>query len=367
MPIPGGVPLYKRVASAVAAPGAFNVERRLVGAIGVYSIDNTNVPRTDVGEFAAISGSQAINPATNEDYTFGPIPNEGAVYLVGVLLPYFGQVARPAGVGAGTFDPARTLLDPAGGGSIDPFDYIISPRDSASGVAFTGNEVRTLIDQCAAAALRTHAAIRLPASAATRMWITVTDVNGVILGCFRNEDATLFSFEISLTKARNSVYFSNPASLDASGPRAGRHPLDGIVPPGTAITCRTLGFLSQPNYPPTIDTNPPGPLFALAQENRIPTRFNQMGFAPPAANDTQSGIIFFPGSAPLYRNGTLIGGIGVSGDGVEQDDLVTVRGIQAAERILLFDLEPPAAIRSDNFSFGGARLPYAKFPQHPDG
>jgi uncharacterized protein GlcG (DUF336 family) len=365
--LPGGVPLYKRVASAIAAPGTFGVERRLVGALGVYSIDASNTVRADAGEFAAITGSKALNPATGEAYDFGPIPNEGAVYLVGVLLPYFGQVARPAGTNPGTYDPLRTLLDAAGGGRTDPFGYVISPRDSASGVAFTASEVRTIIDQCALAAARTHAAIRLPASAPTAMWITVTDVNGVILGCFRMEDATLFSFEISLTKARNSVYFSNPASIDVTGPRAGRHPLDGIVPPGTAVTCRTLGFLSQPNYPPTIEGNAEGPLFALAQENRRPVRFNQMGFAPPAVNDTQSGIIFFPGSAPLYRGGTLIGGIGVSGDGVEQDDLVTVRGLRAAEAILGFDLEPPPAIRCDNFEFRGARLPYAKFPQHPDG
>lgn len=364
--IPGGVPLYKRPAAA-PAPGAIPVARRLVGAVGVYSIDNSNVPRTDVGEFAAISGSKARG-GNGEDFTFGPIPNEGAVYLVGVLLPYFGQTTRPAGTAAGTYDPARTLGTPRTG-AVDPFGYLISPRDTANGPPerLTGAEVRVLIDQCVAASLRTHAAIRLPANTACSMVITVTDAAGVIQGCFRMEDATLFSFEISLSKARNSYYYSNPASIDLDGPRAGMHPLAGIVPPGTAITCRTLGFLTQPNYPPTIDGNPPGPLFPLALENRKPARFNQMGFAPPAVDDTQSGIIFFPGSAPLYRNGVLVGGIGVSGDGVEQDDLVTDRGIKAAESILGFDLEPPAAIRCDNFTFGGARLPYYKFPQHPDG
>lgn len=362
--IPGGVPLYKRAASN--ASGARAVNRRLVGGLGVYSIDTTNVPRTDIGEFAAIRGSMAIR--NGDDFTFGPIPNEGAVYLVGVLLPYFGQTTRPAGTSAGIYNPTLTLGTPRTG-DIDPFGYLISPRDSANGPPerLTGAEVRVLIDQCVAAALRTHAAIRLPANAATSMVITVTDTAGVILGCNRVDDATLFSFEISLSKARNSFYFSDPTSRDLDGPRAGRHPLDGIVPPGTAITCRTLGFLSQPNYPPTIDGNPPGPLFVLAQENRKPTRFDQMGFAPPALDDTQSGIIFFPGSAPLYRNGVLVGGIGVSGDGVEQDDLVTDRGIKAAEALLGFDLEPPAAIRCDRFTFNGARLPYYKSPQHPDG
>jgi uncharacterized protein GlcG (DUF336 family) len=196
-----------------------------------------------------------------------------------------------------------------------------------------------------------------------------------MLGIFRMEDTTMFSLEISYTKARNSVYFSNPASVDFDGPRAGLHPLSGIVPPGTAITCRTLGFLSQPRYPPTIDDSLiVGPLYASAVENRAPLRFDQMGFAPTNPGQdpsvipgTQSGIIFFPGSAPLYRNGVLIGGIGVSGDGVEQDDLVTSRGLSAAQRALGFKLLPTSDIRCDRFQFEGTALPFFKFPQHPDG
>ena len=92
-----------------------------------------------------------------------------------------------------------------------------------------------------------------------------------------------------------------------------------------------------------------------------------MKSAPPAADDTQSGIIFFPGCAALYRDGVLIGGIGVSGDGVEQDDFVTALGIQMAQEALGFQLEPPPLIRCDFFSFNGVSLPYYKFPQHPGG
>ena len=91
-----------------------------------------------------------------------------------------------------------------------------------------------------------------------------------------------------------------------------------------------------------------------------------MGFAP-AVPPNQSGVIFFPGSAPLYRDGVLIGGIGVSGDGVEQDDFVTAEGIKAAQQALLFQLEPDPSIRCDNFSVRGVALPYYKFPQNPRG
>ena len=52
---------------------------------------------------------------------------------------------------------------------------------------------------------------------------------------------------------------------------------------------------------------------------------------------------FFPGSAPLYRNGVLVGGLGVSGDGVDQDDFVTAAGAAA--------FRAPAGMRADQICF----------------
>jgi hypothetical protein len=53
----------------------------------------------------------------------------------------------------------------------------------------------------------------------------------------------------------------------------------------------------------------------------------------------------------------LIGAIGISGDGVDQDDIVGASGTH--------DFLAPMPIRSDEFFFRGARLPYAKFPRDP--
>jgi len=379
--LPGGAPLYKRTAASIAAsmamlPPVADVERRLVGAIGVYITDapaGAGTPDPEASEYAAFTGSLTTRsiappPTPTEDYTFGAIPPEGAVYLVGILLPYLGQVERPAGYVGGTYSAISTVV-PGVPAQPDPFRYLVSPRDSTNPLPAAGGlteaEVRVLIDATVAEALGTHAAIRLPAASPTSMAIAVTDGAGEILGLFRMEDATLFSVDIAITKARNTYYFSDPSSIDASGPRVGRHPLDEIVPLGTAITCRTLGFLTQPFYPPGIDGTPPGPLFELALENRRPVRYDQMGFATPAPN--QSGLILFPGSAPLYKNGMLVGGIGVSGDGVEQDDYVTQRGIERAESALGLGLQPPAWMRADAYEFRGVRLPYVKFPQHPGG
>lgn len=370
-PLPGGIPLYKPVAITPAA----DIEDRLVGGVGVYvssAAAGAGTPDPEAAEFAAIQGARAPSASTpGRDYFFPlALPPEGAVFLGGVLLPFVEATTRPAGYAAG-INNGITLLDTGAPGTPDPFGYLVSPRDSASAVPFTAAEVRTLIDATVAVALETHAAIRLPAQSPCQMTIAVTDVDGEILGLFRMTDGTLFSTDVAITKARDSFYFSHPASLDADGPRAGQHPLQGIVPPGTAVTCRTLGFLTQPFFPPGIDgSGNPGPLFAMATENRKPERAFHTGFAPPAppaVDPLQSGLVLFPGSAPLYRNGVLIGGIGVSGDGVEQDDFVTARGIQRAQALLGFQLEPDTADRADAFSFQGVRLPYYKFPQHPGG
>jgi hypothetical protein len=55
----------------------------------------------------------------------------------------------------------------------------------------------------------------------------------------------------------------------------------------------------------------------------------------------------------------LVGAIGISGDGVDQDDIV---GASGTERFLA-----PFAIRGDRFGLEGTRFPYAKFPRDPEG
>ena len=128
------------------------------------------------------------------------------------------------------------------------------------------------------------------------------------------------------------------------------------MPPATAVTNRTISFGAQPLFPPGINAiNPstPGPFFNLFQFDVANPCTN--GHQP--ANANQSGIVFFPGSVPLYKNGLLVGGLGISGDGVEQDDFVS------AGAAVGFDA--PAAIRADQVLINGVRLPYLKFPRNP--
>ena len=71
-----------------------------------------------------------------------------------------------------------------------------------------------------------------------------------------------------------------------------------------------------------------------------------------------NGIQIFPGSIPLYKNGVLVGAIGISGDGVDQDDLIAAAGANG--------VSPAPAIRSDQIFVRGVRLPFLKFPRSPN-
>ena len=98
-----------------------------------------------------------------------------------------------------------------------------------------------------------------------------------------------------------------------------------------------------------MDGSTPGPFFNLYQQE-VANPCTQ-GFQSGAPNVNKSGIIFFPGSVGLYRNGVLVGGLGVSSDGVDQDDFVTSAGAAG--------FEAPAQIRADELSIQNVRLPYS--------
>jgi hypothetical protein len=85
--------------------------------------------------------------------------------------------------------------------------------------------------------------------------------------------------------------------------------------------------------------------------------------APSAA--LANGLQIFPGGVPIYRDHTLIGAIGVSGDGVDQDDMIAFLGVDRAARRLGGFGNAPADMRSDNLTPRGARLRYVGCPQAP--
>jgi len=316
----GGVPVFKNGV--------------LVGGVGVAGVPVL------VAEFAAFVGSVP----TAE---FGPrVPDPGVIFLDGIALPFVAQPNQPAGTVPGTFSGTFDLgpvASPLGDAGV-PDGWLLGPF---SGIRLTAADVARIVGQAVEQASRTRAAIRLPLGSTTRMMIAVADLDGSLLGVFRMPDATIFSIDVASTKARNVVYFSGPTRTPADLPG---------VPIGTAVTNRTISFGAQPLYPPGIDVinggSGPGPFYPLYL-NDVATPCSQ-GAQP--ANGNQSGIVFFPGSTPLYLDGLLVGGLGVSGDGVEQDDLVSAAGATG--------FAPPLAIRADQIEVGGIRLPYFKFSRN---
>ena len=212
-------------------------------------------------------------------------------------------------------------------------------------------EVMSIIDFAAQRVRITRAGIRLPIGTQMQVFITVVNnpnTSGVaptVLGTFRTGEATLFSWDVAVQKARTAVYYSNNDFLGF-----------GL---NIAMSTRCVGFLAQSDYPPGIDGQPAGPfygqqdMFSGFSGAEPDVTFTGMGVIP----DLPNGITIFPGGFPLYRNGVLIGAIGISGDGVDQDDIVGASGTH--------DFLAPDSIRSDQFFFRGTPLPYAKFPRDP--
>lgn len=298
---PGGVPLYKN--------------GQVVGGIGVAGV------APDLAEYAAFMGAAAAG------FLPTAIPAPGVVFIDGIALPFVDNTTAPGGIALGTLT-GTYVVEPKDAPGPAPEGDLVVPR---AGSQLTAQEVRQIIDRAIDSANETRAVIRLPLGSRARMVIAVADLDGTILALHRMEDATFFSIDVALAKSRNVVTFSRN--------------LPG-VPPGTAVTNRTIGFGAQPFFPPGIDFTEPGPFFELYKKD-VETPCGSGG----------NGVVFFPGALPLYRNGFLIGGVGVSGDGVEQDDFVSAAAAKG--------FEPPRDKRADRIQIDGVRLPYLKFPRNP--
>jgi len=120
------------------------------------------------------------------------------------------------------------------------------------------------------------------------MHIAVVARDGQFLQIRSMPDAWVGSIDIAIAKARTAAFFSSNEN---------------------ALTSRGVGLASQPG----------GPLWGIWASNQI---------GITGGPDRRNGIITFPGGVPLYKGGVLVGGVGVSGDGVDQDEAVAF-GAQA--------------------------------------
>lgn len=304
-----------------------------------------------------VNVDNAPAPAT---IAFGSLP--GAIEL-----PFTIRSAQ-----ASSFTPAIV-----GGiaGEVDPrfFPFISSPAS-----ALTASDVNTIISHAAQQANITRAAIRQPLGSSARVSIAVVDTDGRVLGLFRTSDAPVFGFDVSVQKARGAMFFSKAnagARLRAAGfgSYVDRAAVDGLALNGSvAFTTRSIGFLHRPLFPDGINNTAPGPfstglpswsIFNVGlQLDLVKTNLLAALSGPVAACTTipelANGTQIFAGSVPLYKNGVLVGAIGISGDGIDQDDIIAAAGAQG--------YSPAAEIRADQIFVRSVRLPFVKFPRSPN-
>ncbi len=341
---PGGFPLFK--GGPITTPGV-----GIVGGVGVVSTSDA------IAEYAAFTASAASN-----FLNVSQLPPPGVVIVGGIALPFVTQTTLPAGSSAGSMAAytAGTYIVPATAGVLPPEEFLVGPN---AGQMLSASDVNEIIMNAVATADITRAVIRLPLDVHAEMTIAVSDLDGTLLGLYRMHDGTIFSTDVAASKARNVVWFSTVGVTDLPG-----------VPMGTAVTNRTISFGAQPLFPPGIDGSGDGPFFQLYLfDTANPCTQGASSQAPPFQyppnTNNMSGIVFFPGSLPLYRNGVLVGGLGVSGDGVDQDDFVTAGAADAAcgfgGPCGIPDFQAPPAIRADQVVIDNVRLPYQKFPRNP--
>jgi uncharacterized protein GlcG (DUF336 family) len=275
----------------------------------------------------------------------------------------------------------------------------------------TATEVRAILAQAFGVMSQARAQIRNPLNSLAQVSISVVDTSGTVLGLVRSPDAPLFGIDVSLQKARTAAFFSNAvAASDLTGnasPRvasyvgAARTFLNNPTAlTGTyAFTDRAGGDLSRPTFPDGSVGRPNGPFsvpeaqfnpFATglqsalvvgdvanhlayvtgAAASDVPHRCTATPASAPGQNRIQNGIQIFPGSVPVYRGNTLVGGVGVSGDGIDQDDMISFLGLAQAGQAVGSIGHAPAAIRADQIvvrlSDGTtANLRYVSCPQSP--
>ena len=160
-------------------------------------------------------------------------------------------------------------------------------RSEAAPPGLSNADLDAIVAAAVSAANATGSGLRTtPTVQPTKMQIAIVARDGRLLRLFSMPDAWVGSIDIAIAKARTAAFFSSDQN---------------------ALTSRIIGNLSQPG----------APLWGIGNSN-------QLGIS--GSQEFRNGIITFPGGVPLYKNGELVGGVGVSGDGVDQDEHVAFAG-----------------------------------------
>jgi uncharacterized protein GlcG (DUF336 family) len=398
---PGGVPLYK---------GGV-----LVGGVGVeadnlYGIDRV-ITDVDADPEEAIAVAASFRFEAPDDIRANRITADGRTLRFAdsptlasdpAAAPAFatlaGALVALAPYNTGVISPGREFGTPASGvraaASGANADWILVdatnanryPARAGTDAGLTAGEVEALLAEATSIARRARGQIRRPLGSSAEVTVSVVDSAGVILGVVRTPDAPLFGIDVAVQKARTAAAFSGggiAAWVDLAPAAAflGGAAFDGSI----AWSARAVGNLHRPTFPDGIEGSPHGP-FSTPMASWSPFNVGLQldlviarlvgalgGETAKGCVDLSTpdrgianGIQVFPGSVPIDRGGRLVGAIGVSGDGVDQDDMVAFLGLANAGRTLATGLaNASAGMRADTLAPLGTRLRYVQCPQSP--
>ncbi len=402
-----------------AAPNSIRADR--------ISVDGTTLRYIDMDESDLTSAPANARSFASIDNNLGALVAVRSYFGAGAPMIVAGQTynressgIRPARAAEFANPDVYVMTDGAGANRF-------APRGGTDGAdvaaPLTSSEVRTILEEAFTVMTRSRAQIRKPLNSRAQVTISIVDTYGSILGIVRSPDAPIFGSDVSLQKARTATFFSHLAAgaeLAATTRSAalGGGVLDGRVngrvaqirdfigDPNAltgnhAFADRSGGNLARPYFPDGEVGTPSGPLSVpisqfspfsngLQEELVLDNILLHVGFVvggPPVdvrrrctylpdipgvaggQNRLQNGMQIFPGSVPIYKSGVLVGGIGVSGDGIDQDDMISFLGVHNAGVKLgtLGNADP--AIRADNIviSVNGEdiRLRYINCPFAP--
>jgi uncharacterized protein GlcG (DUF336 family) len=383
------------------APDAIRAERITVDGASLRYSDATTatlkVAPSQATPFASLpAGAGSLSAVTG--------------YFAGAILAGQAYGSEASGVRAATgaefSQPGAYVL--TNGSGANRYPARAGTDATEVGTPLSAAEVTAILEEAFKVMVRARAQIRQPTDSRAQMSIAVSDTRGVILGLVRAPDAALFGVDVAVQKARTASFMSSPVaasdllgdpSADVRGFVAATRtffPDPNALTGKTAFAVRSVGNLARPHFPDGEEARPNGPLsrpdsqwspFSTGlQSALVLTNLGQhLGFvAGTSASDTparctflpdaaagqnrlQNGLQIFPGGVPIYRSGKLVGGVGVSGDGIDQDDMTAFLGVaNAAARVGVGNADP--AIRADQLLAGPPppqRLRYVNCPFAP--
>jgi uncharacterized protein GlcG (DUF336 family) len=419
---PGGFPLYKNGVVVggigVMADGVYgfdpevqDVDRDDEEAIALAASTGFAAPADIRADRISVDGTLLrFSDATTADLRSNPSSAPPFGTVPGALVTVRGYYDATMGVLAGrAYGTEASGIRPATAGEFPNLDAFVLtdgaganryPVRPGTDGALTAPEVAALLDEAFKIMSAARAQIRRPLDSRAQVSISVVDTNGAVLGLVRSPDAPIFGIDVSLQKARTAAFFSSAtagATLQANPDpdvsmyvQAVRTFLgDPSALTGQfAFSDRANGNLSRPYFPDGELGRPPGPFSRpIAEFNPFSTGLQSalvegdvkahVGFVLGGPDTPQqcthtprlaNGIQIFPGSVPIYRGSVLIGGIGVSGDGIDQDDMISFLGLHnAGLRVGSIGNADPAR-RADQIVVpvgSGVRLRYVNCPFAP--